>query len=211
MGVSVRGLNIHNRPVTVWEGPENLAERNNIHLHVGAKTVPSCSWICASMWVYRLCCIHFQLLGSPRCHGNQFWVFCLVIGGELERSENELKVLRCAEHNASCKNTHTHTYTKKKKKKKLNLLHETHPAKGSLWYLLISQSESYDYKLKFVVNCCQFGDPVISTHFPGEWRQPTGYSCKPWSAVQPGRVLVAHTMGGAVVIVLILYDSEYIA
>lgn len=153
-------------------------------LDVGAKTVPLCFWICVSMCVYRSRCIQFQLFQVR--FSTLPWEPVLSVLLSYRRRAWTMKAFR--KWTQSPPVYRTPRKLQKNKKKKVEFT-ACNTLRFTLQVIIII---SFDItvripwlQLKFVINCCQFGDPVISTHFPGEWRLPTGYSCKPRSAVQP--------------------------
>lgn len=111
-----------------------------------------CVRVCLQLALYSI--PNCSRLGSPCCHRNQFWVFCLVIVGLKRRrlSENEPKVLRCSEN--------TGGYDKLKKLK-WGLLHAT-PRASTPQVIIMT---SFDFTVRilwlqlFVTNCCRPGGP----------------------------------------------------
>lgn len=148
----------------------------------GSNTVPL--WICVSMCVYRLCCIHFQLFQVR--FSTLPWEPVLSIWLSKRRKAGTMEAFRkWTQSPPVCR---TPFKLKKKTCKKMELT-TWDTLRFTLQGIIII---SFDItvrilwlQLKFVMNRCHFGDPVISTHFPGKQRLPAGYSCKPRSAVQP--------------------------
>lgn len=135
------------------------------HHDVGAKLCHcACEYVCPCLFTgsWGVSCFHFQLFQVR--FSMLPWEPVLSVLLSYRRKAQMMEAYRIQTQRSPAGKT---------KKKNWSLQHETpYVLQGIIIISFDITVRTPWLLLKSVMNCCQFRDPVISTHFPGVWRLP---------------------------------------